>query len=121
MFYVICPPRRTDWHFDRELLIERLIADWPGVQIGGPEAALSSRDVVWSYSSDAGVLEGSQDRAGRAHYLDGPVSLVARYAAWWRGQVPPDQPLMLCDDGYNVRVNLDPDVTPERISEQLQG
>jgi len=119
MFYVLSPPDRTNWQFDRERLITLLQRDWPGIAVGGPQAQ-ADRDVVWTYRDRDGELEGSQDRAGQAHYLEGPLPLVARFAAWWRKQVPADQPLILYDEGYSTVIPLPLTIDQQQILQRLR-
>ncbi|HTD57682.1 MAG TPA: hypothetical protein VK672_02205 [Solirubrobacteraceae bacterium] len=121
MFYVISPPDHSDWQFPRDRLIERLQHDWAGATIRGPDGNEATRDVVWSYASPEGQLEGSQDRAGRVQYLNGPVSLIAEYALWWRHQVAEEQPLILYDESYTTVIPLTEGLSKEQVISALQG
>ena len=120
MFYVVSPPDRTDWQFERGSLITMLQRDWPGIVVSGPRAQ-ADRDVVWTYRDQAGEIEGSQNRAGQAQYLEGPLPLVARFAAWLRRQVPAEQPLMLYDESYSTVIPLSPHIDDQQILRQLSS
>lgn len=119
MFYIVSPPDQTDWHIDRDELIELLRRDWPHMTISWPHQSLAARDVIWVLSDSEGDLEGSQDREGKAQYLDGPLTAIARYAAWWRGQVSADQPLILYDESYTTVVPLEAGITPDTVLDRL--
>jgi hypothetical protein len=119
VFYVISPPNRTDWRFDRDVLRQRLVASWPGVQIAYEGDRHPARDIVWTYWSDGDELTGQQDTAGQAQYLRGPLELVAEYAAWWRSQVDIDQQLILYDESYATVVPLLPGIDASQIVSQF--
>jgi|SRR6476660_2221114 hypothetical protein len=116
MFYVISPPEETDWHIGRDEVVAMLKQEWPGAEVKLTDAsAPSARDVVWRLQFSDGELEGSQDRAGQAHYLDGPPTVIARFASWWRSRVPARQQLILFDESYSTVVKLTPRITEEDI------
>ena len=117
MFYVVSPPDETEWCVERSTLVGLLERDWPGVvlEVGGD----STRDVVWRLATPDGEFEGSQDRAGHAQYLSGPTTTLARYAHWWRQQVPADQALVLYDESYSTVIPLDPGLSEADLSAQL--
>ena len=120
MFYVMSPPEETDWHVGRDELVAMLEREWPGIEIKLSDAsAPSARDVVWHLRFLEGELDGSQDRAGQAHYLEGPPTVIARFASWWRSHVPTQQPLILTDESYSTVVNLNPGVTEQDIVDRL--
>lgn len=114
MFYVISPPEATDWSVDQQTVVGLLQRGWPGIAVE-VDGGLPTRDVVWQITLPEGELEGSQDREGQAHYLNGPIETLARYAAWWRAQVPPTQPLVLYDETYTTVVPVNPGMTAEDI------
>jgi hypothetical protein len=118
VFYAISPPEETAWHVPRLELVDRLARDWPDARVFGPDIG-ESRDVVWEIRRDGEVLEGSQDLAGQAQYLTGPVEIVAAYAAWWRGQVAEAQPLVLYDEGYSFVIELPFGIRTADILRQL--
>jgi hypothetical protein len=120
MLYVVSPPDRTDWQFERGSLITLLQRDWPGIVVGGPRDE-ADRDVVWTYRDPYGEIDGSQNRAGQAQYLEGPLPLVARFAAWLRRQVPAEQPLMLYDESYSTVIPLSPQIDEHQILERLSS
>ena len=120
MFYVVSPPDRTDYQFERGRLITLLQRDWPGIVVGGPRDQ-ADRDVVWTYRDPDGEIDGSQNRAGQAQYLEGPLPLVARFAAWLRRQVPAEQPLMLYDESYSTVIPLAPHIDEQQILQRLSG
>jgi hypothetical protein len=114
--WLLSPPEETDWHVTRDELTELLRRDWPGAEVRiADDNARSTRDVVWRLQVSGGELEGSQDRAGQAQYLDGPIDTVARFTAWWRRQVPSTQPLILCDETYSTVVNIQPNMSDREI------
>jgi hypothetical protein len=116
VIWLLTPPEETDWHVTRDELTELLRRDWPGAEVRITDYnAPSARDVVWRLQVSGGELEGSQDRAGQAQYLDGPIGAVARFTAWLRRQVPSTQPLILCDESYSTVVNIQPNVSDREI------
>ena len=120
MFYVVTPPAETEWRVPREELAAMLRRAWPDVEVWLTEAgAPDARDVVWRIRLGATELEGSQDRAGQAQYLDGPPEAVARFAAWWRRQVPEEQALILCDESYATVVTLEPRISEDQLIASL--
>jgi hypothetical protein len=118
MFYVVSAPDRTDYQFERGRLITLLQRDWPGIVVGGPRGQ-ADRDVVWTYRDPDGEIDGSQNRAGQAQYLEGPLPLVARFAAWLRHQVPAEQALMLYDESYSTLIPLSPHIDEHQILQRL--
>ena len=120
MFYVVTPPADTSWHVDRQTLVKLLRSGWPDIDVRLAEAGSpAARDVVWRVRVGSDEMEGSQDRAGQAHYLEGPPEAVAQFAAWWRRQVPEQQPLILCDESYSTVVHLDSDVSERELARAL--
>jgi hypothetical protein len=120
MFFVVSPPDTTDWTFDKDRLAALLARDWPGVIVSSADTVHPSLDTTWVIQIRGGELKGSQDRAGQAQYLEGPNDLIARYAAWWRWQVDPEQPLILYDESYTIVVPLTPGINGSEVLERLK-
>jgi hypothetical protein len=118
LFYVISPSEETSWSVDRTTLTLLLEEHWPGatVELDGRQP---TREVVWQIPMPEGDLDGSQDREGQAQYLTGLPVTLARYAHWWRQQVPPAQSLVLYDEAYSTVLPLDPGVTEHELLERL--
>lgn len=121
VFWLISPTEKTAWRIDRDWLIEILKRDWPGISVSGPDPGLATRDVIWEVRASDGTLEGSQDREGRAQYLDGPTAIVSRYAAWLRAQVSRDHALSLYDEGYNTLVPLIAGISVDEVEARIGG
>lgn len=113
--FLISPPKETEWHAEREDLIELLRVGWPDIEVGGPLPGSSTRDVTWRITSDGETLEGSQNVQGQCQYVDGSFDLVLRYAAWWRAHVPPGQDLILYHDSYTQVIPLNPGMSVEDV------
>lgn len=110
------PPGETDWRVSRDELAAMLKREWPSAEVKLTDpSAPSARDVVWHLQFSDGELDGSQDRAGQAHYLEGPLTAIARFASWWRSRVPACQPLILYDESCSTTVNLVPGITEQDI------
>jgi len=75
--------------------------------------------VTWTIAGLQGELEGSQDVRGACQYLDGPLDLIARYAAWWRDHVPAEQELVLYNQANTRVIPLRPGMSADEIEAAL--
>jgi hypothetical protein len=101
----------------RELLVEHLKCDWPGVRFV-PDAEMGQsemRDVGWYVSDGDEILEGWSSRSGVGITLDGDDELVARFASWYRRLVPEDVEVTFADSGYYGHVVVPPGASAEAI------
>ena len=119
MSFLISPPTQPEWHADRGELIDLLRRDWPGIEVGSPITSSPVKDVVWKIVGDSGTLDGWQDVQGECQYLDGPLDMIARYAAWWRQHVPADQDLILYGQSYTEVIPLMSGMREEDVSRAL--
>ena len=118
MFYVISPPRATDWHLDHAAFSHDLVSEWPAVRVLPAEPDSPTRSLVWAMDDPGGGsswIEGSLDRAGQAHYLRGDLALAAEFARWLRGKVDRRQPLVFSDEAFTHVVELVDDGSVESI------
>jgi hypothetical protein len=72
MFYVISPSDPTDWHVDRQTLIELLEHDFPGIDVSIAANGPTARDVVWRLQMPEGELEGIARPRGAGSLLGRP-------------------------------------------------
>ncbi|WP_242907603.1 hypothetical protein [Actinomadura terrae] len=90
------------WSVQRESLIEKIASRWTEAQIGGPaDRSDPVLDVTWNYGQGDAEVEGSMHESGQCVYLDGQEGAVADFVAWFRGLIPPQIELVLCDDTYS--------------------
>lgn len=80
----------------------------PGVTRGG--GASRMRPIEVSQKSAAPL---------QALHLDGPLTGLAPYAAWWRAWVPAAQPLIFYDEAYSTVIDLQPGIRSENILAEL--
>lgn len=90
----------------RASLIER----WPSAEIPDRDPA-SLFALEWSIEMPGGLLLGnfSDDPLGIS--VDGDFDDCAAFALWFRSLVPPQQPLLFYDQGFNEDVNLTHETT----------
>jgi hypothetical protein len=119
MFWVLSPPGPTDWRVELAELRSALRESWPDFALGGPEPGSKTRVLTWLFQGEDAWLDGSQDMTGQSQYLTGTPEMVATYAAWWRGRVPPTQPLLLYDEGFSHVIELTPAITAALIRAQM--
>jgi hypothetical protein len=102
--------------------VAMLRSKWPDVSVQlGDATAPAAGAVEWTVSLPEGVLDGSQHRNGRGVYLDGVMPVIAQFAAWWRAQVPPEQPLWLIDLGHTMVVPLEDGFTESDVAIRFQA
>lgn len=121
MFYVVSPPDKTAWSFESARLKKLLERDWPGVEVASKGGLHPALEVTWRVHKNGDELDGSQDRAGQAQYLEGPLELIAKYAAWLRAHVDASQPLVLYDESYTKVVPLTPGIREDELLERLSS
>jgi hypothetical protein len=114
--FIISPPETTDWRLTPDELAALLVSRWPDAEVArrdhpAPHEALSFRLTVAEREIGGWLAE-----SGQSLHLDAAaVEDVAPFVLWLRVVVPPDQPLLLYDRGFNARVTLSGD---EALSER---
>ena len=68
-----------------------------------------------------GVLEGMFNRNYSGISVDGDFDDCAAFALWFRSLVPPQQPLLFYDQGFNVDVPLTAETTIQDLRAAFDG
>lgn len=118
MVYLVAFDSKT-WHVDPEVLRAALRQEWPAtvMQSATPHIESDVRDVHWQYAADGDVLDAYTHKDGACLYLDGGISLVAKFAVWYRKLVPADIDVIFCNDSYSFDCVVTPDSTESDLIE----
>lgn len=117
MEYLVTPSERTDWKVELAQFSKLLSEDWPDVEMRKVENPDRMYALEWTLNVDRpnARLDGALQRSGHGIGLDGPLEGCARFAIWFRAQVPPEQPLLFYDQGCNAYVPLNENTTVDDI------
>jgi hypothetical protein len=111
--YLVTPPEATTWTLSPEDFTTALHERWPDAEV----REVPDSDPTYALDFTAGDVDGSFGRDGQSLGLNGDVHEAAVVAAWFRGIVPAEQPLLLYDPALNGQVALEPGGAPEQIAE----
>jgi hypothetical protein len=111
--YLVTPPAATEWSLAPEDFSAALRERWPDADV----REVPESDPTYALDFTAGDTEGSFGRDGQMLGLNGDLDAAAGVAAWFRGIVPAEQPLLFYDPALNGQVALPPGSAPERIAE----
>ena len=96
-----------DWSLSKEELMRALRRDWPESEVDADGQGDPAMDVRWRNGAGENAVEGSAHDSGQCIYLDGQERPVAEFVSWYRGLVPPDRTVVLCDDTYSFDAVVD--------------
>jgi hypothetical protein len=102
--HLVLPPAATTWRIEPADFEASLVTDWPGASVR--PAGADPAYVLWFTLPGPPRVDGALARDGQMLGLDGDLAAVARVAVWFRGLVPPEQPLLFCDPALDGRVEL---------------
>ena len=108
----------SGWRMEREALLSLLIRDWPEAVLHPPGYGGSSpevSDIVWDYSDEDRSLSASSHADGTCLYLDGDLTLAARFALWYRGLVPGGIDVVFCNESYTFDVSMNSSTSIEDL------
>lgn len=119
MQYLITPSQSTNWQINPPEFIKILSKQWSKIKI---EKASNPEDyyaLAWSIKPpQMGVrLDGALHQDGQGISLDGHLEDCAKFAIWFRSQVPTIQELVFYDQGYNHSIELKNDTKDIEIIE----
>ncbi|HEY6969380.1 MAG TPA: hypothetical protein VJA94_09250 [Candidatus Angelobacter sp.] len=114
MSYLASAPVKTGWKMQPSQFASSLIQDWPAAKIRDHTFAFPFA-LDWEIEMPGGLLLGdfSDDPLGIS--VDGAFDDCAAFAVWFRSLVPPQQPLLFYDQGFNVDVPLTSKTTVEDL------
>jgi hypothetical protein len=114
--FIISPPETTDWRLTPEELAGKIASRWPDAAVDRRENPALHEALSFRLTDDGSEIEGWLADSGQSLHLDAAsVEDVAPFVLWLRTQVPPDQPLLMYDQGFNSQVALTGD---EALSER---
>jgi hypothetical protein len=110
---------RDGWHMPAEELARILRSQWPSVEMDFPPRASANRSLEFWLQMMESPLHGALNREGSTLIFMGAMRDCARFALWYQEKVPEACPLLLCDEGYNSSITLQPETTAEDILRAL--
>lgn len=114
--FLISPPEETEWSMDPSDFAARLEASWPDADVRWVDDPVRTHALDFVIEIDGEPVDGGIHRDGQAIGLEGDPDACAKAATWFRGQVPPEQPLIFYDQGYQDHVELRADTTADEIA-----
>ena len=119
---LVSPSRDTDWRFEPAEFVRALRARWAAAQVTTFEDPDFLAALDFSVElGDGRHVDGNLSRDGQVVGLDGDLPEAAEVAAWVRSVVPPDQELILWDQGYSFDVPLSEGIEPAAIVAAATG
>ncbi len=79
---------------------------WAGAVVRSPGSSASNHALEWVVRTADLPVEGSLDRTCQVVHLEDDLLDCARFAIWYRGQVPEDYTLVFYGEGYSAKVDL---------------
>ena len=117
MQYLITPSQSTDWQINPLEFVKNLSKQWSDIKIekvSNPEDIYSLEWSIKPPQMGAGLDGGlHQDEQGIS--LDGYLEDCAKFAIWFRSQVPTIQELVFYDQSYNHSIELKTDTKDVEI------
>jgi hypothetical protein len=105
--FIISPPETTEWRLTPDELAQGIASRWPDAEVGRREKPAVHEALSFRLREAGGQIEGWLAESGQSIHLDAPsVDDVAPFVLWLRRQVPPEQPLLFYDQGFNSQVAL---------------
>jgi hypothetical protein len=105
--FIVSPPEPTDWKLTPDGLADLILSRWPDAEVGRREFPASHEALAFRLRVAENEIEGWLADSGQSLHLDAAaVEDVARFVLWLRTQVPPEQPLLLYDQGFSSQVPL---------------
>jgi hypothetical protein len=93
-----------------DALADLILSRWPDAEVGRREHPASHEALAFRLRVAENEIEGWLADSGQSVHLDAAaVEDVAAFVLWLRTQVPPEQPLLLYDQGFNSKVALSGD------------
>ena len=108
MDFLVTPPGETSWRMEPAEFATALRARWPDAQVHENPEADPTYAFEFSVAVNDGSVDGAFGRDGQMLGLQHDVFACAEVAAWFRQQVPPEQPLLFYDPALNGRAELTP-------------
>jgi hypothetical protein len=113
-FSIIRAPKKTNWSISAEEVVEAMKKRWPDAAIKPIDDHPFRMD--FTVMIDGLSVLGSLRDIGPSLPVWCPFGPeLAQFALWFRTLVPPEQPLILTDDGYNYVIPLTPHTTIDDI------
>lgn len=113
MDYFVMPPDKATWSISPEDFKRALERAWPGAT--AKIVSHFGTSVEYEVPMRHYVLSGRLNDAGQVFTFEKGIQDCAAFAVWIRTLVPPEHPLIFCDEGYSHDVALRPETTPEDI------
>lgn len=114
-FIVGFDDRLYPWRVDSAVLLSAIHAEWPSADIN-PAPRGTARILSWSFEDNGEGVESYLQRGATSLVVDGRLGAAAKVAAWFRDIVPNAIPLIFCDAGYNVVVDVEPGVSSSELA-----
>lgn len=117
MEYLITPPEKTNWQINKSKFFDNFLKQWLNIKI----KRITNPDNYYSLEGfievlDSGkILEVALHRDRQGVSLDGYLEDCAKFAVWFRSQVPQAQKLVFYDQGYNAHIELQETTTESEI------
>lgn len=123
MQYLITPSQSTNWQINPPEFVKKLSQQWPDIKI---ETVPNSEDyytLEWCLKPpEMGArLDGALHQDGQGISLDGYIEDCAKFAIWFRAQVPTIQELVFYDQEYNHHIELKTNTKEAEIMEIFTG
>jgi hypothetical protein len=108
--FIVSPPETTDWKLTPATLADSILSRWPDAEVCRRKRSAARAALAFRLRVGENEIEGWLADSGRSLHLDASMEDVAPFVLWLRTQVPPEQPLLLYDQGFNSKVALSGDV-----------
>ena len=115
--FLIAAFDETKWQMVPAELERQVRAGWPQAEVWLGEARVSFTIPL----EDDYAINGGLDRGAGAVALDAGLADSARFAAWYREQVPPEQELHFFDEGATFTIALEPGVSAADIVRRAEA
>ena len=102
------------WNVNPQKFAHQLALRWPTVEIE-EQTAEDSRYFDFDLRMPHSRVVGGFARAGDAFIMEGDLRDCVQLALWFRSIVPPEHPLVFCDEGYAYDIALTPGTTDAEV------
>lgn len=120
MDYFISPPVKTSWNMPASEFVSYLVRRWPSAKIR--ETKDPNLSPEWQIEMPGGLLYGEcYRRLPGVVFSAYTLEDLAAFALWFRSLVPPEQPLLFYEEGFNWDMELKPNTTAKEILAALDG
>lgn len=118
MKYYISPPEKTSWSMSPSEFVGYLLQRWPSAQVRTTRNPKLSPE--WRVELSDGIMDGRFYPPLSGVVFEGiDGDDLVSFALWFRSLVPPEQPLLFYQEGFNWDMELKPDTTAQEIAAAL--